>query len=110
MGIVWIAIGIVQREIQLDVAGIGRHSRVLETRIFHFQLNMGGRHAQIVHDAFHGKDQSHGAAGFYIGEILGVAAGDHTQERLEITVWRAHIDVHIHVDFAHFNPTFCNQG
>ena len=56
MGIVWVAIGIVQGEIQLDIAGIGRHRRVLEPRIFHFQLNMGGRHAQIVHDAFHGKD------------------------------------------------------
>ena len=106
MGIVWVAIGIVQGEIQLDVAGIGRHRRVLETRIFHFQLNMGGRHAQIVHDAFHGKDQSHSAAGFYIGEILGVAAGDHTQERLEITVWRAHIDIHVHIGFAHFYPSF----
>ena len=66
---------------------------------------MGGRHAQIVHDAFHGKDQSHGTVGFYIREILGIAAGNNAQERLEITVGRAHIDVHVHVLFTHFYPS-----
>ena len=106
MGIVWVAVCIIQKKIQLDVGGIGRHRRVLESGVFDFELHMGGGHAQIVHDAFHGEYQSHGAVGFYIGKVFGVAAGDHAQERFEIAVGCAHIDVHVHIGFAHFYPAF----